>query len=133
MNIIEKFDDWNKLKQEINLTDSKTFYIKERQVWYLHSWLNIWFESNWKWEDFKRPVLVIKKVWNMFFVVSMTTKWKDDNKFYYKLDNSYFNKESYLVLSQVKVVDKKRFFELIWEISWQDFREIKKELQNTLF
>lgn len=133
MNIIDKFDDWNKLKQEINFTDTKTFYIKERQVWYLHSGLNIWFESNWKWDDFKRPVLVIKKVWNMFFVVSMTTKWKDDNKFYYKLDNSYFDKESYLVLSQVKVVDKKRFFEHIETIKEDDFLKIKKELKKILF
>jgi len=76
--------------------------------------------------------LVLKKVWNLFFVVSMTTKWKD-GKFYYKLDDSYFNKKSYLLLSQVTVVDKKRFLEYLWSITITDFVEIKKELQNILF
>lgn len=63
----------------------------------------------------------------------MATKWKDNNKIYYKLDKSYFNKDSYLILSQVKVVDKKRFFEHIETIKEEDFEKIKKELQNILF
>ncbi len=129
----KRFDDWNNLKQEINFWEIKTFYVKERQVWYLHSGVNIWYESNWKWNDFKRPVLVLKKTWNLFLVVSMTTKWKDDNKFYHKLDKSYFNKESYIVLSQVKVVDKRRFFEHIETIKEDDFERIKKELKKILF
>lgn len=80
-----------------------------------------------------RPVLVLKKVWSLFFIVSMTTKWKDNSKFYYKLDNSYFNKESYIILSQVKMIDKKRFMDYIGRISWEDFDNIKKKVQNTLF
>jgi mRNA-degrading endonuclease toxin of MazEF toxin-antitoxin module len=76
--------------------------------------------------------LVLKKVWALFFVATMTTKWKD-NKFYYNLDKSYFNKDSSVSLSQVKIIDKKRFFEQIWTISGEDFKNIKKELQNILF
>lgn len=131
-NYIDKFDNWNELKQDIHFSDVKEFYVKAKQVWYIHKWMNIWYESNWKWLDFKRPVLVLKKVGNLFFVVSMTTKWKDNNKFYHRIDDSYFWKKSYIVLSQVKVVDKKRFLEEIWEISWEDFRKIKKEIQNLL-
>ena len=59
----ERYNNWNNLKQDINYSELKNFYVKEKQVWYIHSWVNIWFESNWKWEDFKRPVLVIKKIW----------------------------------------------------------------------
>lgn len=129
----EKFNKWNELKQEINFSKIEDFLIKEKEVWYIHKWINIWFESNWKWDDFKRPVLVLKKVWNLFFVVSMTTKWKKDSYFYYKIDNKYFLKDSFLVLSQVKAIDKKRFIEKIWTISWDDFRKIKKEIQNLLF
>lgn len=126
------FEHWNKLKQEIHFSNKKEFYVKEKQVWYIHNWVNIWFESNWKGNDFKRPVLVIKKVWALFFIATMTTKWKD-SRFYYKLDKSYFWIESYISLSQVKIIDKKRFFEQIWKISWKDFEKIKKELQEMLF
>lgn len=128
----EMFNNWNKLKQKIHFWNIKEFYVKEKQIWYIHNWVNIWFESNWKWEDFKRPVLILKKVWSLFFVATMTTKWKD-NKFYYKLDKSYFWKDSYVSLSHVKIIDKKRFFEEVWKISWEDFKKIKKELQNILF
>jgi len=48
----------------------------------------------------------------MFFVISMTTQGKN-NSFYYKIDNKYFNKDSYLTLSQIKSIDKKRFIEKI--------------------
>jgi len=129
----ERFDNWNKLKQEIHLWESDNFFVKEWQVWFINQWENIWTESNWKWKFFKRAVLVLKKVWNLFFVVSMTTKWKENNKFYYNLDKSYFNKKSAVILSQVKVIDKNRFFEEIWIISENDFEKIKKELKNLLF
>jgi len=128
-----KFNIWNNLKQEIHFWNEKELFVNTKEVWYIYKWINIWFESNWKWDDFRRPVLVLKKVWSLFFVVSMTTKWKNDNKFYYKLDNSYFWFESFLILSQVRVVDKKRFLEYLWKISNNDFKIIKKEIQNILF
>lgn len=128
----EKYNNWNILKQEINNIELKEFYIKERHVWYIHNWVNVWYESNWKWTDFKRPVLVLKKVWALFFIATMTTKWKD-SKFYYKLSDDTFWKDSYITLSQVKIIDKRRFFEHIWIISENDFIKIKNELQNILF
>lgn len=132
MNDLEKFDNWNEIKKNIHIKKQKELYVNKKEIWYIHKWVNIWFESNWKWEDFRRPVLVIKKVWSLFFVVSMTTKWKDNN-FYYKLDDSYFWEDSFIILSQVLIVDKNRFMDQIWEISQTDFEKIKKELKNILF
>ncbi len=70
----ELYNFWNNLKQRINTKELVNFYINPKEIWYIHSWINIWYESNGKWLDFKRPVLVIKKVWNLFFVASMTTR-----------------------------------------------------------
>ena len=77
------FDKWNNLKKEINSKKQK-FYVKQREVWSVRMWKNVWFEEDWKWEDFERPVLVLKKIWIMYLCISMTTQWKD-NDFYYKL------------------------------------------------
>ncbi len=129
----DKFNHWNIIKQDLHFSDNEEKYPKPWEIWYVNIWVNIWNESLWKWDFFKRPVLIIKKVWNLFFVVSMTTKWKENNKFYFKIDEKYFNKKSYLVLSQVKTIDKKRFIVKIWKISNKDFYEIKKELQEFLF
>ena len=99
-------------------------------------WINLWFEENWK-TEFLRPVLVLKKVWNLFFTVALTSKWKENNNFYYKfnnisLNNPKYKDSSYVILSQVKVMDKKRFFENIWSIWKDDYIEIKKRLTKLL-
>ena len=124
---------WNNIKIWIEEKDRRKFFINSREVWNIYIWKNIWYESFWKWDLFTRPVLVIKIVGSMIFTVSMTTAWKDNNKFYYKLDNKYFNKSSYLTLSQVKVLDKKRFIERIWKIDTPEFIDIKNNLKQILF
>lgn len=126
------FEKWNNMKQELHYSDKKVVYAKAWEIWYINMWINIWFESIWKWDRYKRPVLVVKKLWKMFLCISMTTKWKD-NIFYYKLDDKYFNKSLYIVLSQVKSNDSKRFVEKIWELSHKDFYKIKKNLKNFWF
>ena len=118
--------------KNIDKKQRNNFHIRLKEVWYVNLWKNIWFESNWKSENFKRPVLVLKIIWSMFFVISMTTQGKN-NSFYYKIDNKYFNKDSYLTLSQIKSIDKKRFIEKIWKIDLEDFLDIKKELKNIIF
>ena len=130
----EKYNNWNSLKQEINFWKEKEFYVNPREIWYINVWANIWSETFWKSFNFKRPVLVIKKVWNLFFCVSLTTKWRIWSKFNYKLDEKYFDKkDSFINLSQIKTFDKKRFIKNIWILDKEDFEKIKKELKILLF
>ena len=133
---MEKFDKWSEEKKEIQKKEYETFYVNVREIWFTKMWINIWYEENWK-GDFLRPVLVLKKVWNLFFTVALTSQWKDNNNFYYKfnnitLNNPKYKDSSYAILSQVKVMDKKRFFEHIWNIWKNDFSEIKKRLTKLL-
>lgn len=133
---MEKFDKWSEEKKEIHKKEYETFYVNVREVWYIKMWINIGFEENWK-TEFLRPVLVLKKVWNLFFTVALTSKWKDKNYFYYKfkdisLKNPKYKDSSFAILSQVKTIDKKRFFEHAWNISKEDFIEIKKRLKQVL-
>ena len=122
------FNQWNEKKKKISIHE-KIVYPKHREIWYVSIWKNIWFESNWKWVDFKRPVLILKRIWTMFLVVSMTTKWKN-NGFYYKIDDRYFNKSSFITLSQFKTIDKKRFIEKIWRIKEEEFDIIKNKIKK---
>jgi len=70
----KKYNSWNMLKQDINFWEKKNIFIKSWDIWYINMWINIGFESIWKWKAYKRPVLVIKKLWNMFLCISMTKK-----------------------------------------------------------
>ena len=125
---MNEFSKWCEKKSEINWLN-KLFFPKHREIWYISIWKNIWFESNWKWDDFKRPILVLKRLWTMFLIVSMTTKWKS-NKFYHKIDDKYFWKSSFITLSQFKTIDKKRFIEKIWKLEESEFLEIKNRIKQ---
>lgn len=100
--------------------------------------INIGNESNGK-QDFRRPVLVMKKVGNLFFVVPMTTKGKD-SKFYHILrQNEYIERYHYQIpeisraqLSQVRIMDKRRFLDRIGYVHKEEFAEIKKKLRELL-
>lgn len=134
---LNKFNIWNEMKKSIHLKQVD-FFIKNREMWFVSLWQNIWFEEDWK-QEFKRPVLVIKKVWNMFFVIPLTSKWKQENIFYHKMKTAIFNENnqkykdsSFCILSQVKVIDKKRFLENIWYVKESEFIEIKEKLKELL-
>lgn len=140
----ELYDERNELKQNIHFQQdnqnqrSDTIFINEREIRYVSLWLNIWFEENGKLR-FRRPVLVIRKVGNLFFVVALTSKWKEKNRFYHRLCNAVFNERnlkytttSYCVLSQVRVIDKKRFTEIVWSVWSEEFSLIKQKLRELL-
>ena len=138
MENLEKFDYWNIEKKKLEMLDSEKFYVNPRDIYFTKMWINIGFEENWK-TDFLRPVLVLKKVWNLFFTIALTSQWKDNNPFYYKFTTAKFNEDnkkyensSYCILSQVKVMDKKRFSEKMWYIKNSEFKIIKEKLREFL-
>jgi len=73
----ELYDEWNETKKEIHFQEwihsSNTTFINEKEIWYIRLGLNIWCEQNGK-REFMRPVLVVKKIGNMFFCIPLTSK-----------------------------------------------------------
>ena len=137
--IIQKFDTWNDEKKVLNTKQREDFYINPREIWYTKMGVNIGFEEDEK-ENFLRPVLVLKKVGNLFFTVALTSKGKKNNWFYYNFTApSFFSKhkkhinDSSAILSQVKAMDKNRFIEKIGFISEEDFFKLQKKTKALLF
>jgi len=131
------FDEWNIEKKKIHSSKNIKRYPKERDIWYIKMWINIWVEENWK-DSFLRPVLVIKNIGVLLFCIPLSTKFKE-NIFYKELktctfyEKKYKKEHSMLILSQWKTLDKKRFIKQIWYISKNEFEEIKKLLKNMYF
>ena len=125
----QKFDNWNKIKKKINLERQK-FYVKQREIWSVKMWKNVWFEEDWKWIDFERPVLVLKKIWIVYLCVTMTTQWKN-NDFYYKLWD--IEKDSFVILSQAKLFDLNRFHYKIRTLDKEEFLKVQKKLKTLWF
>ncbi|MFT6502916.1 MAG: mRNA interferase MazF [Crocinitomicaceae bacterium] len=134
---IRNFDDWNKEKKKINDKENPKFFIKPRQIWFTKMGENVGFEENGK-DHFLRPVLVIKKIGNMFFTVALTSRGKGKNYFYHKLEkltlkNPKYLSSSFVILSQVKVMDKKRFTEHVGSVTTDEFDVVIKKLRTRLF
>ena len=134
----EIYDKWNINKKNIQKSKTRNLFINIREIWFTKMGKNIGYEEDGK-ESFLRPVLVIKKVGCLFFTVSLTSKGKDKNMFYYKFkevnfnNNKKYTNSSYAVLSQVKVMDKKRFTQCIGSTSENEFIVIKQKLKTLLF
>ena len=131
------FDIWNEEKKRIHESIlCHDLYINRREIWFVKMGKNIGFEENGK-EQFLRSVVVIKKIGNLFFTAALTSKGKDNHPLYYKLDmpqleNPKYKDSSYVILSQVKVMDKKRFFQNIGTVSGKDFGQITQKLKTLL-
>ncbi len=133
------FDIWNNEKKLIHGRGlANDFYVNQREIWFVKMGKNIGFEENGK-KEFTRPVLVIKKVGTLFFTVALTTKGKDGNKFYHKFTEVFFEKDheenkdtSFAILSQARVLDKKRFQEKIGYVSEKEFEVVKKKITALL-
>ena len=130
------FDAWNEQKKKIHNDREVEKYPKPREIWLTKMWVNIGDEQNGK-EKFTRPVLILKKIWSLFFCVALSTKNKE-SFFYKKLQTAHFIdwfevSDSVLIVSQAKNFDKKRFIKQIGRIEQEEFLEIKKLLKEIYF
>lgn len=133
------FDTWNTDKKQINGKEiDDTFFINPRELWFVKMGKNIGFEEDGK-KEFTRPVLVLKKVGNLFFVVALTTKGKMGSRFYHRflsvrlIEKHIHNSDtSYAILSQAKVMDKRRFEEKIGYVEEKEFIAIKQKITALL-
>ncbi len=71
--IREKFDKWNVLKKDLHINLNETFYVKQREIWSVYMWQNIWFEEDWK----------MRNLWKTYF----SFKENLNNVFMFKYDN----------------------------------------------
>lgn len=124
------FNNWCKLKQIINNKNTENIFFKEADIWRSSLWQNIKTESNWKWENYRRPILVLKKLSSDNLIcIPLSTKIKKWTWFYQY--NLHWEKYTAL-LYQIKMIHKNRLRLKIWQIDEKDFLEIKKRLKNLL-
>lgn len=134
--VIEKFDEWNEEKKFLHTQELHERYINPREIWYVKMGLNIGNEQNGK-KVFRRPILVMKRIGNMYFCLPLTKQWKEDSKFYLQLKTAHFHEEavgkSFLIISQGRVFDKRRFMHLKGKIGHEEFLQIKNLLKMIYF
>lgn len=121
----KEFDQWNEKKKLIDGIQKKPFF-HEREIWFIRIGENVGYEQGGKGDEFLRPVLICKKFSNHVFLGIPLTSKKKYNKFHvgFKLKN----KESFAILSQVRLFDAKRLDFLYGKLNSNDFNDIKNKL-----
>lgn len=123
------FDKWNEIKKQLEAQD-KDLIIKEWEIWWSSIWLNIKTESCGKWAEFRRPILIIKKLSHTTcFVIPLSTQIKKWTWF----ANYTLNWVIYTaLLYQLKMMHTNRFTKFETKLGNTDFLEIKKRLKFLL-
>jgi mRNA interferase MazF len=127
---MKDFDEWNKLKQKISVSEHVLdFYPKKGEVWMLSFGKNLGYEQNGGGDNFSRPVLVVKKFNNhMFWVVPLLTKQKDLDFYYNFIDPE--NRKVSAILAQMKLQSILRFSRKLYDMNMVEFMSVLKKLKS---
>lgn len=122
------FDSWNLKKKELHEKSTGRFY-HVREIWWCSLGTNIGFEQDGKDTNFQRPVLVVKSFSKETCLFIPLTTSRKRNKYRLSI-GQVANKESFAILSQIKVVDTKRFTDKIYTLDKEIFELIRKSIRD---
>ncbi|HCC67607.1 TPA: hypothetical protein DEP90_00090 [Patescibacteria group bacterium] len=128
--MFKDFDEWNKLKKNIQI-GQKIRYFRAREIWWCHIGANIGYEQDGKGRGFSRPILILNSYnRNLLLAVPISSKIKDKNRYYQKI--SYNNKIYSVIISQIRLLDSKRLIRKIATLNKEDFENIKKYVRSIM-
>jgi mRNA interferase MazF len=124
------FDGWNERKKKIDSFLWAPFFQK-REIWWCYLGLNIGYEQNGSGKKRSRPVLVLRGLSRTTcLVVPLTTSNKQHP---YRVSvGTIDGKEAQAIISQIRVVDTKRFINRIAILNVSIFEEVRKSATELL-
>ena len=126
---MKNFDDWNNLKK--NIDGGKRKLYKARDIWWCSLGTNVGFEQDGTGKDYERPVVVLRGFSkDVCLVVPLTTSAKK-NKYHVVL-GEVGGKSAAAIISQVRLVDVRRFIDKIGMLDKEKFEEMKNAVKDLL-
>ncbi|EPS3833355.1 type II toxin-antitoxin system PemK/MazF family toxin [Campylobacter jejuni] len=123
INCNDKFDKWNNEKKKLQIKENKI--ISSSEVYGKHN-------------DFKRPVLVLNKIYiedyvNLFVGVPLTSKIENKTGFLYHHFTDSKNRKQVALLSQVRTFDTKRIISYYnGKIKKEDLETIREKITKKI-
>lgn len=126
---MKDFFSWHNKKSKLDLAERRP-YFHEGEVWYASLGLNIGYEQDGKGAEYLRPVLIVRKFNNdICWIVPLTHTSKDTIHY---VHIKVLGKSSTAILSQLKLLDARRFSHMIDKISDEDFKLATKKLKELI-
>jgi mRNA interferase MazF len=124
------FDRWNKEKKNIHNDGSNKFY-KAKEIWWCSLGLNVGFEQDGTNESYQRPVLVIKGFSRQVCLAVALTTSKKKNPYHISV-GIIDGQESFAILSQIRLIDTKRFTDRLLVLDTKTFNIIRKAIKDLI-
>ncbi|MES3031361.1 MAG: type II toxin-antitoxin system PemK/MazF family toxin [Patescibacteria group bacterium] len=125
-----EFDKWSQYKQSIHHGNSSPFF-KEREIWWCLLGKNIGFEQNGDDKEYKRPVLIIKRLsLHTCFIVPLTSS---EHKHSMRIPIGFIeNMDASVIISQLRIIDTKRLARKICMLEKEKFETTRKAIKDLL-
>lgn len=127
--ISKDFDSWNEQKKIVDSRNLKFYHPQE--IWWCSLGLNIGFEQNGKGEYYHRPVLILRAFSKHVCLVIPLSTSKKENKYYLPI-GIIEGKESFAIISQLRLIDVRRLINKIITIDKDVFEIIRKAAKEIL-
>ncbi len=125
------FNEWNKRKKQIHARDKDVLF-HEREIWWCSLGVNVGSEQDGVSRNFERPVLVVKNFnGQVLWVLPLTRTYKMANEYYFFLEEGEKGK-SVVVLSQLRLISRKRLIRKIRTLEEGQFKSIVRKIKALL-
>ena len=116
------YREWHDTKTKLNNAEGSALF-HEREIWWCALGSNIGFEQDGSSELFTRPVIVLTKFnLDVCLVVPLSAKIKK-GKYYHPVGNAS-GRDSVAILSQIRLVDRKRLASKISTLEQKRYQEL---------
>ncbi len=128
--ILNRFIAWIRIKIKIHLSD-RAVYFRGGEIWWVNLGANVGHEEEGKNDNFKRPILVLKKFnEHLLWAVPLTTKIKKGHPYYYQYE---FGGAQYAaILPQLRILSSKRLIRRIGMFLPKDYGKIREEIEKLI-
>ena len=120
---------WHSRKTTLENAEKSRVFFHEREVWWCSIGCNVGFEQDGRGEKFARPVLIFKKFdKEVCWALPLSTKIKTGK--FYALTDLGDRVARVAIISQLRLVDAKRFIGKIGTVSDENYAQIQKAVVN---
>ncbi|OGG79296.1 hypothetical protein A3A39_01865 [Candidatus Kaiserbacteria bacterium RIFCSPLOWO2_01_FULL_54_13] len=122
---------WHDTKTKLNDADGRALF-HEREIWWCALGSNVGFEQDGSGELFTRPVVILTKFnLDVCLVVPLTAKIKE-GKYYHPVGDAS-GRDSVAILSQIRLVDRKRLAAKIATLEQKRYQQLLRAVVKACF
>lgn len=123
------FDTWNEKKKWLD-KNKRDLLFKEDEIWWCSLGVNVGEEVYGKGKDFRRPVVILKKLSHNSCIVMPTSTQKREGSWYHHLRVQ--NKDRFVLMHQTRFISANRLSVRESALSRDEFSALKKSIAGLL-